>query len=104
MDGNPANSSFFLFLETIMNKREFLLKSAVASAVALGLAATPALAAKPGMEKCQGIVKAGKNDCGTSKLSCQGTATRDNDPEAWIYVPTGTCEKIVGGKVFNPKG
>jgi uncharacterized membrane protein len=94
---------FSLFLETIMNKREFLLKSAVASAVALGLAATPALAAKPGMEKCQGIVKAGKNDCGTSKSSCQGTSTRDNDPDAWIYVPTGTCNKIVGGKVFNPK-
>jgi uncharacterized membrane protein len=99
----PCQHKFSLFLETIMNKREFLLKSAVASAVALGLAATPALAAKPGMEKCQGIVKAGKNDCGTSKSSCQGTSTRDNDPDAWIYVPTGTCDKIVGGKVFNPK-
>ncbi|MDP1925219.1 MAG: DUF2282 domain-containing protein [Thiobacillus sp.] len=87
-----------------MNKREFLLKSAVASAVALGLAAAPAaFAAKPGMEKCQGIVKAGKNDCGTSKLSCQGTSTKDGDKEAWIYVPTGTCEKIVGAKVFTPK-
>lgn len=87
-----------------MNKREFLLKSAVTSAMALGLAATPALAAKPGMEKCAGIVKAGKNDCGTSKLSCSGTSTRDSDPEAWVYVPTGTCEKLVGGKVYKPKG
>ena len=89
-----------------MNKREFLLKSAVASAVALGLTATPALAGKPGMEKCAGVVKAGKNDCGTSKLSCScsGTATRDSDAEAWIYVPTGTCEKIVGAKVYKPKG
>lgn len=84
-----------------MNKREFLLKSAIASAVALGLSATPALAAKPGMEKCAGIVKAGKNDCGTSKLSCQGTSTRGNDPEAWVYVPTGTCEKIAGGKLVG---
>jgi len=81
-----------------MNKREFLLKSAVASAVALGLTATPAFAAKPGMEKCAGIVKAGKNDCGTSTSSCQGTSTRDNDPNVWIYVPKGTCEKIAGGK------
>lgn len=87
-----------------MNKREFLLKSAVTSAMALGLAAAPALAAKPGMEKCAGIVKAGKNDCGTSKLSCSGTSTRDSDPEAWVYVPTGTCEKLVGGKVYKPKG
>lgn len=87
-----------------MNKREFLLQSAVAGAVALGLSATPALAAKPGMEKCAGIVKAGKNDCGTSTLSCQGTSTKDNDKEAWIYVPTGTCEKIVGARVYKPKG
>lgn len=84
-----------------MNKREFLLKSAVASAVALGLSATPVLAAKPGMEKCAGIVKAGKNDCGTSKSSCQGTSTKDNDPDAWIYVPKGTCEKIAGGKMVG---
>ena len=87
-----------------MEKREFLLKTAVAGAVALGLSATPALAAKPGMEKCAGIVKAGKNDCGTSVSSCAGTATKDNEREAWIYLPKGTCEKIVGGKVYNPKG
>jgi uncharacterized membrane protein len=86
-----------------MDKRQFLVHSAVAGAVALGLSAAPALAAKPGMEKCAGIVKAGKNDCGTSKLSCAGTSTKDNDPEAWIYVPTGTCDKVVGGKVFTPK-
>lgn len=87
-----------------MNKREFLLKSAIASAVALGMAATPALAAKAGMEKCAGVVKAGKNDFGTSKLSCAGTATSNSDTEAWIYVPTGTCDKIVGAKVYKPKG
>lgn len=87
-----------------MNKRQFLLNSAVASAIALGLTATPALAGKPGMEKCAGVVKAGKNDCGTSTLSCQGTATKDSDKEAWIYVPKGTCEKIVGAKVYKPKG
>lgn len=87
-----------------MNKREFLLKSAVASAIALGLSAAPALAAKPGMEKCAGVIKAGKNDCGTSTLSCQGSSTKDNDKEAWIYVPKGTCEKIVGATVYKPKG
>ncbi|WP_461430259.1 BufA1 family periplasmic bufferin-type metallophore, partial [Ketobacter sp.] len=26
-----------------------------------------AMAGKPGFEKCMGIAKAGKNDCGTSK-------------------------------------
>ena len=82
-----------------MNKREFLTRSALAGALALGLAATPALAAKPEMEKCAGIAKAGKNDCGTAKSSCAGTSKMDNDPNAWIYVPKGTCDKIVGGKV-----
>ena len=65
-----------------MNKRELLLEPAVASLVALGLTATLALAAKFGRVSCAGGVKAGKNDCGTSQLSCSGTATRDSDAEA----------------------
>jgi uncharacterized membrane protein len=73
----------------------------MAGILALGLSATAAdaLAAKEGMEKCQGIVKAGMNDCGTSKHACAGMAKVDGDPKEWIYVPTGTCSKIVGGKV-----
>lgn len=50
-------------------------------------------------EKCMGIAKAGLNDCGTSKHSCAGQATVDRDPEEWIYLPAGTCEKITGGNV-----
>ena len=59
----------------------------------------PVHAAKPGMEKCAGIAKAGKNDCGTSKHSCAGQAVKSGDKEEWVYVPTGSCEKIVGGEV-----
>jgi uncharacterized membrane protein len=44
-----------------------------------------------------------KNDCGTAKGARAGTSTRDNDPDAWIDVPSGTCEKIVGGKVVGRK-
>nr|VFK00505.1 MAG: Predicted integral membrane protein (DUF2282) [Candidatus Kentron sp. LFY]VFK21568.1 MAG: Predicted integral membrane protein (DUF2282) [Candidatus Kentron sp. LFY] len=58
-----------------------------------------ALAAKPGFEKCAGIVKAGMNDCGTSKHACGGQSKTDGAPGEWIYVPEGTCEKIVGGKI-----
>ncbi|MCR9143746.1 MAG: DUF2282 domain-containing protein [bacterium] len=54
-------------------------------------------------EKCAGIVKKGKNDCGTSVHSCSGHAKVDNDPEEWIYVPKGTCEKITGGKLLKKK-
>jgi uncharacterized membrane protein len=85
-----------------MNPRYPILACAVAGLFALGLSGT-AFAGKEGMEKCAGIVKAGKNDCGTAKSSCAGTSTKDNDAEAWIYVPTGTCEKIAGGKVVTGK-
>ena len=49
-------------------------------------------------EKCYGIAKAGKNDCAsTGNNSCGGTSRRDGDKKAWIFVPEGYCERIVGG-------
>ncbi len=51
----------------------------------------------PKKEKCFGIAKAGKNDCGTSQHSCAGNAKADNVPEEWKYVAKGTCEKMGGG-------
>ena len=82
-----------------MNKTDQLARATLASLITLGLAAaaTPALAAKGDFEKCAGIVKAGKNDCGTSTNSCAGSVAKDSDKEAWIYLPKGTCSKIVGG-------
>lgn len=84
-----------------MNNAKVLSKSAIASMLALGVmaASTDAVAGKSGFEKCQGIAKKGMNDCGTSKHSCAGQAAKDGDPEEWIYVPKGTCAKIVNGKV-----
>ncbi|NEP29859.1 DUF2282 domain-containing protein, partial [Moorena sp. SIO3I6] len=70
-------------------------------ALGLGVASENALAGKEGMEKCAGIVKAGKNDCGTSKHDCGGMAKVDSDPEEWIYVPEGTCNKIVGATIVG---
>ena len=72
--------------------------AAIAGVLALGLGAVSAdaVAGKKGFEKCAGIVKAGMNDCGTSKHSCAGQANKDNDAEEWVYVPKGTCEKIAG--------
>jgi uncharacterized membrane protein len=77
------------------------IRTAFATLLAIGFAAGAGqtLAAKSDTEKCAGIVKAGKNDCGTSKSSCAGTSKVDNDPEAWIIVPKGTCERITGGRV-----
>jgi uncharacterized membrane protein len=54
-------------------------------------------------EKCYGIAKAGKNDCASAgNNSCGGTSKLNSDPKAWIYVPEGYCERIVGGSV-TPK-
>jgi uncharacterized membrane protein len=70
---------------------------ALAAALASMFALDTAYAAKEGMEKCAGIAKAGKNDCASASHSCAGTASIDGAADDWVYVPTGTCEKIVGG-------
>jgi len=64
--------------------------------IGVSLFSTNAMAGKKGFEKCAGLVKAGMNDCGTSKHSCSGQAKVSKDPEEWIYVPKGTCKKLVG--------
>jgi uncharacterized membrane protein len=77
----------------------------IASAFAAALAAPALLSAqKPAdtpsfkAEKCYGVAKAGKNDCAsTGNNSCGGTSKRDGDKKAWIFVPEGYCERIVGG-------
>jgi uncharacterized membrane protein len=56
-----------------------------------------------GMEKCYGIAKAGKNDCGSGSTGCAGSATTDAAKDAWILVPKGTCDKIVGGSTTEGK-
>lgn len=96
--------------EMNMNARSTATLATALAAALSGLAATaaaqqPSPAPQPGnkLEKCYGIVKAGKNDCATVTSSCAGTAKRDNQPDAWVYVPTGTCDKIVGGAP-QPKG
>lgn len=56
-------------------------------------------------EKCAGIAKMGKNDCGSlnGKHSCAGKAKKSGDAQEWVYVPQGTCTKIVGGRVAKVK-
>ncbi|NEO69318.1 DUF2282 domain-containing protein [Moorena sp. SIO3H5] len=86
-------------------KKTVMVSAALTSVLALGLgvASENALAGKPGMEKCAGIVKAGMNDCGANGHSCSGKAAVDSDPNEWIYVAEGTCDKIVGGTIVPPK-
>lgn len=85
-----------------MKEKALWVSTAVAGLLALGAVGNQALAAKEGFEKCAGIVKTGKNDCGTSQHACAGQATKNSDKEEWVYVPNGTCDKLVGAKVYTP--
>jgi uncharacterized membrane protein len=82
----------------------YLVASALAAAIA-GPALLSAQAPVPPptafkTEKCYGIAKAGKNDCAsTGNNSCGGTSKIDGDKKAWIYVPAGYCERIVGASL-----
>lgn len=89
----------------MQNTTKTLTSMALAGIIAAGLSipAGEVKAAKKGFEKCYGVAKQGKNDCGTSKHTCAGLAKIDGDAEEWVYVPEGTCEKIVGGSLVKPK-
>ncbi|MFO1434254.1 MAG: DUF2282 domain-containing protein [Candidatus Competibacteraceae bacterium] len=81
-------------------KTKTVVNAALTGVLALGvLSAGTALAADTDKEKCYGVVKAGKNDCAGSSHSCAGQATKNGDPNDWVYVPKGTCEKLVGGSL-----
>lgn len=80
--------------------------STIISTAVLGLSSTGALAhLEPqkgdNMEKCYGVVKAGKNECASkaNKHSCAGMAKIDADPNEWIKLPNGVCEKIINGSL-----
>jgi uncharacterized membrane protein len=79
------------------------LTAAVAAAVTAAQAQTNVPKPSYKYEKCWGIVKAGHNDCFSPTHACGATSTKDNDPQSWIYVPAGTCEKIVGGALAPNK-
>jgi uncharacterized membrane protein len=81
-----------------MKNTDLIIRSAFTGLMALGLAGVggQAVAAQE-MEKCAGIVKAGKNDCGSGANACAGTSKTNADKSAWIFVPKGTCARIVGG-------
>jgi len=86
-----------------MKKSHALVAAAVANILVLGTLSTTAFAVPEqpkNWEKCAGIAKAGKNDCGSlaeGGHSCAGQAESDNLDTEWVYVPEGTCEKITGG-------
>ena len=87
-----------------MKNTNKLVTSALASLIAMGAAGIqPATAEdKKDMEKCYGVVKAGKNDCKTLSNACAGHSTADAQTDAFIALPKGTCERIAGGNLEAP--
>ena len=83
--------------------------AAISSILTLGVLAVPTVNAVPNQptawEKCAGIAKAGKNDCGAlnGNHNCAGQATVNDDSNEWVYLPKGTCEKVTGGVVKAEK-
>lgn len=49
-------------------------------------------------ERCYGISRIKQNDCATSTHSCAYQSTTSKDPEEFIMLPKGICDRIVGGK------
>jgi len=86
-----------------MKNTEGVLKLAISSVIAAGVLSLggSSLAAEPGKEQCAGIIKAGKNDCATKSNACHGHVKVDRSPDAWIYVPKGTCERIAGARLVE---
>ncbi|MFT5111861.1 MAG: putative membrane protein [Parasphingorhabdus sp.] len=85
-----------------MKNSKLAVSTALGSLIALGALTTSIPAHAADSEKCYGVVKAGKNDCQTNTSACAGTSTADQQGDAWVFVPKGLCEKIVGGSI-DPK-
>ena len=54
------------------------------------------------LARCYGINAAGKNDCAAGAHSCAGQSTQNDDPQAFLLLPVGDCQKIAGGSLKGP--
>lgn len=94
---NPADNA-------IEARIRFVVAAALAGVLSVGCAAQVAAsrqakaAAVGATEPCFGVARAGKNDCRTSAHVCAGWSRQDRDSAAFIYLPQGTCDKLVGGR------
>ena len=85
-----------------MKTSTLLVAAAMTAAMTAGTMSTVQAA---DMEKCYGVAKAGKNDCAAGPgTSCAGTSTKDGQKNAWMLVPKGTCDKLVGGSLEAQEG
>ncbi|HKJ09087.1 MAG TPA: DUF2282 domain-containing protein [Gammaproteobacteria bacterium] len=87
-----------------MRDTRLIMSAALTGLVALAGTSTPAMAADhASMQKCYGINKAHMNDCASADHGCKGMATKARDPQSYVYVPKGVCQKIAGGSTTAGK-
>lgn len=87
-----------------MKKTRIVAASILGSAVLVAAAQAHAVPDAPKKwEKCANIAKKGMNDCGSidGKHGCANQAKEDGLDTEWVFVPEGTCKKIVGGKIYK---
>lgn len=88
-------------------KTKKIMTAIMTTALSVGIATASTQAAaqsKCPVEKCYGIAKKMKNECGTSKHACAGQAKTNNDPNDWIMVMKGNCNMIMNGSLTPPEG
>lgn len=87
-----------------MKNSASIVSSALAAAISLSIAGNAGAAEKKmDGEKCYGIAKSGKNDCRTMSSACAGHSVEDGQKDAFLVVPEGTCERIVGASLEMPQ-
>ena len=91
-----------------MSNSKTIVTTALASIIALAAlgAQSTAFAAEKkdkDIEKCYGVAKTGKNDCKTLSNACAGHSLEDGQKDAFIALPKGTCDRIVGGSLQAQK-
>lgn len=80
-----------------------LLKSTLITLLAAGALGTAATATAGGKMdagskvKCYGVNAANKNDCKSPGHSCAGQDAKARDPNGFVVMPAGLCEKLAGG-------
>lgn len=80
--------------KTLLSVAAGALALTASSAFATSEPVVPAAANAAAKEKCYGVVKAGKNDCASKSHSCAGKASADKDPNEFVLVPAGLCDRI----------
>lgn len=87
----------------MVHRTSLIAAAAIASLGAATLAAADDAKDEQGKEKCYGVAKAGKNDCAANGHACAGQSKASGNAKEWIYVPAGTCDRLLNGRTEAAK-